>query len=688
MGKGIGIKEVAWLDCAGGGQVVVDGNFAYLGHIDAPHGTTVVDVSDPKRPAIVAEIAVPHGIHSHKVRAKNGIMVVNREHHGRPEDGKRPGRGGLVIYDIANPRAPRQLRHWECDGSGVHRFTFDGRYAYISPEIEGYVGNIVMILDLQDPANPVEVGRWWMPGQWKAGGETATWRGRAHRHHHSIRRGDRLYTSYWHGGVVILDIADMAHPRLVSSIDWSPPFPWPTHSAVPIERTINGRRYMLVADEDVMPMDQEMAPEMSAFIWMVDITDETRPVPVGSYQCAGGRGPAQPGNDRLPPADRDHRGRRGAGGVVLQRAARPRHRQPARHGGCRHLCPRARHQRQARVQQRRLSRPARPDLSGRSLARIVDPRARVRRAMARALFALVVALVAAAGACRAEPVTIRIAWVAVPGHLYPVLIERKELLRHFGKSYIAEPIHFQGSAAELTALGAGELDIAALAYSTLGLAVQNAHMDDIRVIADAILDGHPGYYSARYVVLPDGPIKTIEDLKGKVLATNGIGGGVYMGMRLMLLKHGLAERRDYTVIEAQFPTMLAMLGEHKADLVTLEAFASHQAPEGKARTLFSLRDSMGETQLTLLAWRARRSSPPIARRWSISSRTCSAPRPGCSTPLTTPRRSTSWRASPSVRHRTSRAGCSKPATATAIPKSAPTSRPCNTMSTTSASSAS
>jgi hypothetical protein len=58
---------------------------------------------------------------------------------------------------------------------GVHRFTFDGRYAYISPEIEGYVGNIVMILDLVDPARPAEVGRWWMPGQRTAGGETPTW---------------------------------------------------------------------------------------------------------------------------------------------------------------------------------------------------------------------------------------------------------------------------------------------------------------------------------------------------------------------------------------------------------------------------------------------------------------------------------------------------------------------------------
>lgn len=44
MAEGKGLREVAWLDCAGGGQVVLDGDRAYIGHIDAPHGTSVVDV--------------------------------------------------------------------------------------------------------------------------------------------------------------------------------------------------------------------------------------------------------------------------------------------------------------------------------------------------------------------------------------------------------------------------------------------------------------------------------------------------------------------------------------------------------------------------------------------------------------------------------------------------------------------
>ena len=59
----------------------------------------------------------------------------------------------------------------------MHRFTFDGRYVYGSPELDGYLGNVVSIIDFQNPQRPEEIGRWWMPGQWTAGGETR--RGRA-----------------------------------------------------------------------------------------------------------------------------------------------------------------------------------------------------------------------------------------------------------------------------------------------------------------------------------------------------------------------------------------------------------------------------------------------------------------------------------------------------------------------------
>ena len=271
MGQGSGIREVAWIDIAGGGQVVLDGNYAYVGHMQPPHGTSVLDVADPAHPRVIASIDIPPGLHSHKVRVANDVMLVNRER----TRGEKPADDfvGLRIFDVSRPGNPLDICRWQCAGMGVHRFTFDGRYAYISTEQEGYVGTIVMILDLKDPTRPEEVGRWWMQGQWTAGGETPSWKAKNHRCHHPIRRGDRLYVSYWYGGGVILDISDMTKPKLIAHLDWSPPFGWPTHSLVPIDVPIAGHRWMLVADEHVQPLDPKLSPELPAALWMVNITD-------------------------------------------------------------------------------------------------------------------------------------------------------------------------------------------------------------------------------------------------------------------------------------------------------------------------------------------------------------------------------------------------------------------------------
>ena len=88
------------------------------------------------------------------------------------------------------------------------------------------------------------------------------------------------------------------------------------------------------------------------------------------------------------------------------------------------------------------------------------------------------------------------------------------------------------------------------------------------MVADEFQDGAPGYYSNQYFVRADTGINKIEDLKGKVLATNAIGSGIDIAMKAALKKHGLIDKRDYTVLEAPFPTMAAMLTDKKADLVS------------------------------------------------------------------------------------------------------------------------
>lgn len=274
--------QIGHIDCPGGGQVWVDGNTLYVGHMRDPSGTSIYDIADPKNPKQLARIDIPEGWHSHKVRVANGIMIVNHERNGKtgPEDFG----GGLAIYDVSKPARPKLISKWMTAGKGVHRYDFDGRYAYISPTAEGYIGNITMILDLKDPAKPVEVSRWWIPGQWQAGGEAYPWGdGVTPRCHHPLRVGDRLYVSYWHHGLYILDISDMSKPKPVAHLNSSPTFPHPTHTCLRIPQKLKGRDIMVVADEDVA----KLRPSPPAFTWIYDITTETQPFPISTFQVPG-----------------------------------------------------------------------------------------------------------------------------------------------------------------------------------------------------------------------------------------------------------------------------------------------------------------------------------------------------------------------------------------------------------------
>jgi sulfonate transport system substrate-binding protein len=205
---------------------------------------------------------------------------------------------------------------------------------------------------------------------------------------------------------------------------------------------------------------------------------------------------------------------------------------------------------------------------------------------------------------QAAPVRIRVGWVVVPASSAALVLAKKELLTNFGKSYVAEAIHFEGTPPVITALAAGELEIGPLAFSSFALAIQNARMEDLRVICDEIQDGVPGHGTNQFMVLKDGPIKKVADLKGKVLATNVEGSAVDIAMRAMLRRSGLEANRDYTIIEAPFPAMRAILAEKKADLVrAVPPFSLDPNLAAIADTLFTQKDAFGITQLTM--WTAR-----------------------------------------------------------------------------------
>jgi sulfonate transport system substrate-binding protein len=171
---------------------------------------------------------------------------------------------------------------------------------------------------------------------------------------------------------------------------------------------------------------------------------------------------------------------------------------------------------------------------------------------------------------------------------------------HASKSYQLEITRFAGTPPQITALAAGELDIANLTYPTLPIAIQNAGMNDLRVISDEFQDGNTGFYSNEFMVLADGPIKKVADLKGKAIATNAAGSAVDIAMRAMLRRNGLEDRRDYTIVEAPFPTMRAMLAEKKVALVpAVLPFALDPELRKISQPLFTTKDAIGVSQFSM-----------------------------------------------------------------------------------------
>lgn len=332
------VRQVGLLDIAGGGQVSVSGGYAYVGHMKPPYGTSIIDVSDKRNPRLAAEIRLEtHASHTHKVRVVGDLMITNVEQNDRhfkrkgaaipaaeaelgsalgrmPTDAELAARlgvavadmprlreasrqsydeGGFRIWDISDKRRPRLLSHCRTHGVGVHRFDADRRYAYISTEMQGFVGNILVVYDLADPARPQEVSRWWLPGQNVAAGETPTWRGLRNRLHHALRVGDELWAAVWHAGIRVIDAGDIGNLRTIGAYDYHPPVPEPTHTVLPFLQPIGGRRLAAAIDEE----HDHVPGRLHGFLWIFDVSDLAAMKPLSIFSLGENASPfsAAPG---------------------------------------------------------------------------------------------------------------------------------------------------------------------------------------------------------------------------------------------------------------------------------------------------------------------------------------------------------------------------------------------------------
>lgn len=257
----------------------------FIAHESGPINFSAVDVTRPDQPRLVHQARLPHRqVRSNSLALCGDLLAVayqSARHGGSP--------AGLEIFDVSDPVGPRSVSFFDTSGPssrGVHFVWFvDGELAYLSTGMPDFEpgdprdDQIVVVLDLRDPARPREAGRWWLPGT-RAGEEPVQRHAihdsgfRAHNVNVYPQRPDRAYVGYLDGGVVILDTGDRARPRLVSRLDYHPPLPGFTHTVLPLL----GRGLLAVTDEAI----RDACTDHPKLLWLMDCSTETNLVPVST----------------------------------------------------------------------------------------------------------------------------------------------------------------------------------------------------------------------------------------------------------------------------------------------------------------------------------------------------------------------------------------------------------------------
>src|SRR5437773_1115555 len=165
-----------------------------------------------------------------------------------PQQAAIPPQGvGHRFHHISRPAEMKEIAFLEMPGLGINRLWWPGgRYAYLAVHLDGFTDHFLAIADLKNITKPEIVGKWWFPGMNRQAGEPSTLQaGKRVALHHMITAGNRGYGAWRDGGLTVHDISDPAKPKLLSHINWSPPFPGGTHTALPLP----GRSLAVVADE-------------------------------------------------------------------------------------------------------------------------------------------------------------------------------------------------------------------------------------------------------------------------------------------------------------------------------------------------------------------------------------------------------------------------------------------------------
>lgn len=253
--------------------------YAYLGHF-WESGWIILDVTDAANPKFLKFIPAQTTRNTYQVKLHGDTLITALQQRPRNWGGdpKRPNDEGALIWDVSDPINWKLLSHWKTGANGIHPIGYPGgRYFNAAATMPGYRGQILVFVDISDPKNPKEAGRWWMPGQ-KEGELPARTDISFHGPAIISADGNKAYLGYGRS-VVILDIREISNPKEIGELTISPPFGGlRAHDVLPIP----GKPLLFLHGEATGGGDQpdgtpKACTSPLTIAAMIDIQNETRP---------------------------------------------------------------------------------------------------------------------------------------------------------------------------------------------------------------------------------------------------------------------------------------------------------------------------------------------------------------------------------------------------------------------------
>jgi len=221
------------------------------------------DVTDPTAPVMTDSLTFDgRRINDVKINEAGTLAIATSE-------GASNRQNGITLLDVSDPAHPTRITHYTQNlTGGVHNVWFSGDLVYAVND-----GTLdVHIIDVSDPENPAEVGRWGLENE--------------ERYLHDVSVVDGLaYLSYWDDGLVILDVGSgikggtPTAPVFVSSVNYR-------YAIGDVEygnthHAIRYGDYVFLGDEIFGCSECDPA---RGYIHVIDVSDIENPVEVANFK--------------------------------------------------------------------------------------------------------------------------------------------------------------------------------------------------------------------------------------------------------------------------------------------------------------------------------------------------------------------------------------------------------------------